>query len=96
MRSLVILGVLLSATYASAHSFYEYECCSDYDCAPLEETKIEEKDGGWTLWDGRHVPYRDKRVKPSPDGQFHLCEQKWEPNTADRKILCLYAPIGGS
>jgi hypothetical protein len=85
---------LLSTTGARAHSWYPWECCSDNDCAPiaLQETPREEK-GGFTLIDGRHISY--KEVRPSPDGQWHLCEQKWPANVRERKILCVYAPIGG-
>ena len=87
------LGLLLVGP-AKAHSWYSWECCHDQDCAPiaLSETPKEEK-GGFTLIDGRHIPYKD--LKPSPDGQWHLCEQKHEPEPRNRKILCVYAPIGG-
>ena len=98
---LVSLGILspigtllLPLSGASAHSWYPWECCSEKDCAPItmSETPLE-KDGGFYLTDGRHISY--KEVKPSPDGQWHLCEQKWPANPAARKILCVYAPPGG-
>ena len=85
---------ILLPTGADAHSWYPWECCSDNDCAPItiSETPVE-KDGGFYLVDGRHISY--KEVKPSPDGHWHLCEQKWPANPAKRKILCVYAPTGG-
>lgn len=90
----ILLAACLSASPAAAHDWYPWECCSGYDCGPiaLDQTPKEEG-GGFTLADGRHVDYKD--IKPSPDGQFHLCEQKFEPEPKNRKILCFYAPIGG-
>jgi hypothetical protein len=86
--------VLLCNVEAHAHDWYPWECCSGQDCAPipLKESPVE-RNGGFELIDGRHISYKD--LKPSPDGQWHLCEQKWPTATKDRKILCLYAPIGG-
>ena len=102
MRDLV-LGVVLAALFflcvvggAFAHSWYPWECCSDQDCAPIKLNETpKEGNGGFTLMDGsgRFVAYKD--IKPSPDGQWHLCEQKWPDKLADRKILCVWAPIGG-
>jgi hypothetical protein len=92
---LPVLVLLASGTAAHSHGWYPWECCSDNDCAPisLNETP-KERDGGFYLIDGRHISYRE--VKPSPDGQWHLCEQKWPAKVSDRKILCVYAPFGGS
>lgn len=92
LRALIIL-VLLNLP-AMAHEWYPWECCSDNDCAPipLSQTPKEEA-GGFTLTDGRHILYRE--LKASPDGQWHLCEEKREADPRKRKILCLYAPVGG-
>jgi hypothetical protein len=98
LRLSAFLFLLLAATAAptgsQAHSWYPWECCSENDCAPivLNETPREEK-GGFTLIDGRHISY--KEVRPSPDGKWHLCETKAERHPRDRRILCVYAPIGG-
>jgi hypothetical protein len=94
IRILCVTGTLLPLSRADAHSWYPWECCSDKDCAPITMSETpREKDGGFYLIDGRHISY--KEVKPSPDGQWHLCEQKWPANSAARKILCVYAPVGG-
>jgi hypothetical protein len=79
---------------AWSHEWYPWECCSDNDCAPLPKESVSEIKGGWKLPDGRFIPYAQARM--SPDGQFHLCETKWQPNPVDRQILCFYAPIGGA
>lgn len=92
---MIAVGIMILIVQpARAHEWYPWECCSGYDCGPipLAETPKEEK-GGFTLTDGRHVPYKD--LKPSPDGRWHLCEQKHEKEPRNRKILCVYAPIGG-
>jgi hypothetical protein len=91
---LLLVFWLLWSIRAQAHSWYPWECCSDRDCAPIavSETPIE-RDGGFYLNDGRHISY--KEVKPSPDGLWHLCEEKWPERVSDRKILCVWAPIGG-
>jgi hypothetical protein len=100
LRSTVpfVFGLALltaSNARAVAHSWYPWECCSDNDCAPiaLDETPIE-RDGGFYLIDGRHISYRD--LKPSPDEHWHLCEQKGPIKVSERKIICVYAPHGGS
>ena len=93
--NLLLLGLLLlTGGRAAAHEWYPWECCSDNDCAPipLAETPREEN-GGYTLIDGRHIPY--KEIRNSPDGKWHLCERKWPAHPADREILCTWAPIGG-
>lgn len=95
VAAFVLWFVVSVVSSVSAHEWYPAECCSDTDCAPiaLNETPKEEG-GGFTLIDGRHVRYRD--LRPSPDGRWHLCENKWPADSVkDRKILCLYAPLGG-
>jgi hypothetical protein len=95
MSVLLVVGALGNSSPSMSHDWYPWECCSDNDCAPIPVAETpREEGGGFTLTDGRRVNYRD--LKPSPDGLWHLCEQKWPTNTRKRKILCLYGPIGGS
>ena len=91
-----LAAMLLLVSSATAHEWYPIECCSDNDCAPIPLLETpREGGGGFTLLDGRFIPYRD--LRNSPDAQWHLCEQKWPAdNVAARKILCTYAPIGGT
>lgn len=91
--TLTFVLVVQLSTSAQAHSWYPWECCSGNDCAPVPREQVNEVTGGWKLPDGRFIPYRQARM--SPDGLFHLCEQKWPKTIADRKILCFYAPVGG-
>lgn len=95
-RVMTVIAVLFAAAPAFAHSWYPYECCSGQDCAPIDlQQTPKEEGGGFTLQDGshRHIAYKDVRM--SPDGQWHLCESKWQTNLADRKIYCVYGPVGG-
>jgi hypothetical protein len=92
----VVAAMVCAAAPAIAHSWYPYECCSDNDCGPIAMNQTpKEEGGGFTLQDGshRHIAYKDVRM--SPDGQWHLCESKWQANLADRKIYCIYGPVGG-
>jgi hypothetical protein len=87
--ALVLLALGLS--FALAHSWYPIACCSDRDCRALIEENgetVTEFAEGWRLWDGRTIPRGTVRL--SPDRQFHLCE------TRSRRIICFFAPPGGS
>jgi hypothetical protein len=95
LARLVLVALLLAAArQAAAHSWYPWESCSDNDCAPIPLAEaLVERDGGFMLIDGHHITY--DRLRPSPDGKWHLCESKDKPNPADRRIICVYAPQGG-
>jgi hypothetical protein len=87
--AIAILTSLLYTTRAAAHSWYPLECCSEYDCRPLDEDRGEfaiEQHDSWKLWDGRVI--RKTSTQRSPDGKFHLCE------TTQRKPLCFFVPPG--
>lgn len=67
-----------------AHSFYSQECCSDRDCAPVEDGLVTERPDGYHY---KHYtfPYQDKRVKLSPDGRYHVCQNPYN-------VFCIYVP----
>lgn len=92
MLSIVLVAALMAPI--AVHEWYPAICCSDNDCAPIPIVDLPtEMRGGFVLTDGRFVPY--KQLQPSPDGKWHLCEMKSELPAAERKILCVFAPIGG-
>src|SRR4051812_9924123 len=73
-----------------AHSFYSAECCNENDCHPVEARAVtSELDGyhykNYVIW------YDDKRVKDSPDGQYHVCEGVYPYSN---RVFCLYVPKG--
>src|SRR5215207_5534569 len=84
------IGLFAIGSSASiAHDWYPISCCSERDCRALTEAKGEsvwESLEGWELWDGRKIARR--AAKPSPDGEFHLCE------TPAHHVLCFFAPLG--
>ncbi|SCZ14566.1 hypothetical protein SAMN02927923_04563 [Microvirga guangxiensis] len=83
--------LLLGSSTALAHDWYPASCCSDKDCRALAEESgetVAETRDGWQLWDGRGIARGIARL--SPDQHFHLCE------SPARKIICFFAPPGGS
>lgn len=97
MRSAVLSLALLSLSApAMGHEApkgwrYGYECCSDRDCKPAAEGTVRETANGYLLTTtGETVPYGNRRVKNSPDGEFHVCQQAG--NFDSGRILCIYAP----
>lgn len=73
------------------HSWYPKECCMQLDCAPINANLIKRTSTGWYLVESREtLGFKDPRVRPSPDQDFHRCmEEFWEP---DSKTLCLFVP----
>jgi hypothetical protein len=83
--------LIIETSTACAHSWYPATCCSNRDCRPLVEEMgetVTESENGWILWDGRIIARGIARL--SPDRQFHLCE------TPTKRILCFFAPPGGT
>ena len=84
-----VLALLLLAGPAMAHSWYDADCCSGTDCAPLEPDEVK------ALADGYHfrgfvLPYRDPRIRVSKDPDYHWCENP------KGYVRCFYAPPGGT
>ena len=70
--SVVLMLVFLSSP-ALAHSFYDYDCCSDRDCHPVNsDDLVEVEDGCW-----KYLPtgakFCGKQVRPSQDKHWHVC-----------------------
>ena len=88
----VTLGLLTAAGRAGAHEWYDPYCCSDQDCAPLDDGAVIEGPAGYEIPStGETIPYRDDRVRPSADGRFHRCALPGTPG----HTRCLYVPPGG-
>lgn len=95
----VIVFVLLRwfmVVTANAHEAplgwtYPYLCCSDRDCKQAADGAVRETSEGYRIVStGEIVPYRDRRIKDSPDGLFHTCQQAG--NFDAGRILCLFIP----
>lgn len=70
---------------------YPLSCCSLTDCRPAKQDKVRETSQGYRLSStGEVVGYLDKRVKQSPSGDFHVCQQGGDFDKG--RVLCLFAP----
>jgi len=81
------------ATGALAHSFYDAQCCSGDDCAPVPDGAVTEGPDGYTLPNGGLVPYGSPKIRFSPDGQYHWCHSV--PINGEPFTYCLYVPGRG-
>lgn len=93
---LIVLMLLVTASYAKAHSFYELECCDDRDCEPLAPEQVKTTPEGYVTPDGQVIPFADARI--SPDRDYHWCKYQRDSTKViwpmDKKA-CFYAPMGG-
>ena len=94
MRATLAIALMLVASAAQAHSFYDKRCCDNQDCSPA--LKVEhDGTGEWiTTKHGRAwAPYSatpafgQDRILPSPDGQTHAC-------ILNGKLICVYRAPG--
>jgi hypothetical protein len=89
------LAVLRPITSADAHAapsgwIYPFECCGDRDCRPVHDPEIRESPHGYVIGHtGEIVGYGDRRLRNSPDGEYHLCEI---PGQAHPHAVCLFVP----
>jgi hypothetical protein len=69
---------------------YPFSCCSGYDCREVSQTSISERPEGYVIkGTGEVVAYSDKRIKSSPDGEYHWCSVA---GANDGKTICLFVP----
>ena len=92
------LSLLCIATGASAHSFYDAECCSGIDCAPAEQVIMLSPDlMQVTTAHGTTVIPASMKRRESKDHRLHACMRNM-PDGKDGKTymvpLCVYIPNG--
>lgn len=87
--ALVLLALDLVIGDAFGHDWYPASCCSDRDCGPLSRDLVTETPAGYTLSTGEFIDR--KRVKFSPDGEFHICRFG-----ETQQIICFFVPNNGS
>jgi hypothetical protein len=69
---------------------YPLACCSGYDCREVSHRQIEEGPEGYVIrTTGEVIPMSDRKVKPSPDGEFHWCSKGGRDDGA---TICLFVP----
>ncbi|QND64955.1 hypothetical protein HB777_14395 [Mesorhizobium loti] len=70
---------------------YPFACCANYDCRTTHTGEVLEKPEGYVIaGTGEVVPMSDKRVKDSPDGEFHWCAHQAGLDAG--KTICLFVP----
>ena len=73
---------------------YPWSCCSNMDCQEVEAKAISEKPHGYVIHStGEVVGYLDKRVKDSPDGEYHWCAHQAGIDAGH--TICLFVPPKG-
>lgn len=101
LSALIVPADLASGLTASAHDAlptaaqprgwaYPIACCSGYDCREVADADIVEGPQGYVIkTTGELIPMTDRKVRQSPDGQFHWCSIAGK---ADGKTICLFVP----
>jgi hypothetical protein len=70
---------------------YPFACCANYDCEAVPESSVIEGARGYEIRStGELIPMSDKRVKISPDGEFHWCAHRAGLDAG--KTICLFVP----
>jgi hypothetical protein len=88
-----------AASSADAHQAptgwtYPWACCSNMDCQEVGPKAISEKPQGYVVQStGEVVAYGDKRVKDSPDGEYHWCAHQAGIDAGH--TICLFVPPKG-
>ena len=96
LSSLLLLGILELTGRASAHEAptgwkYPWSCCSSMDCQEVQSSAVLEKPEGYVIqFTGEVVGYQDKRVKDSPDGEYHWCAHQAGIDAGH--TICLFVP----
>jgi hypothetical protein len=86
LRLGMVAAVSFAASLAQAHSWYEPACCSGVDCAPVEDSVVEEMPDGVHVSGFGTLNYDDPRLRWSQDFEAHVCATTIAP----RKLLCVY------
>lgn len=72
---------------------YPFACCSGMDCREVRAGKdktVVETDKGYVIKaTGELIPFGDKRIKNSPDGEFHWCSHGGRDTGG---TICLFVP----
>jgi hypothetical protein len=73
---------------------YPWACCSNMDCKMVDAKAISERPEGYVIGStGEVVAYGDKRVKDSPDGEYHWCAHQAGIDAGH--TICLFVPPKG-
>lgn len=93
---IIILALLLASTSASGHEApsgwqYPSDCCSSRDCRPRACDALEQQRDGGVLDVELGQTYTKAQVRPSQDGQCHVCTGAGAP---DGRPICAFLVQG--
>lgn len=72
---------------------YPLGCCSDYDCRQVDKSTVRETPEGFVIVaTGEIIPMLDRKVRESPDGEYHWCSTA---GSVTGKTICLFVPPRG-
>lgn len=95
MRLFLVLVGLSMAAVSHAHDApsgwtYPNSCCSNFDCRHVSFTAISERPQGYIINStGEVLSYTDRRVRISPDGEYHWCSTAGDDHG---RTICLFVP----
>jgi hypothetical protein len=95
------LTVMIIATAAWAHAWFDKECCSEQDCRIARPDEVQtRRDGVMVTIPGKvqeAVPYSDKRVRVTrdPENRPAVCVGPQYHPGHSAHLLCVYVPAGG-
>lgn len=76
---------------------YPFACCANYDCQEVEASAISEPtdlDPDYVVNStGERIAATDKRIRQSPDGEFHWCAHQAGLDAGH--TICLFVPPKG-
>ena len=85
-----VLWLVLLASPAAAHSFYDKSCCADHDCHPVPCERITMVAGGfeYRAYDNATYFFTRDKLRVSPDGDCHACV-----HNESHSATCVYLPV---
>ena len=73
---------------------YPWACCSNMDCKEIQSNAVSERPEGYVIQStGEVVAYADRRVRNSPDGEYHWCAHQAGLDAGH--TICLFVPPKG-
>ena len=99
---MIIIASIINSSSAKSHSWYDPQCCSDTDCAPIIKP-LEYLDNGEILATteiGTTIIPADAKRLPSQDDKVHVCMSKIAKGFTPSGIVvhhfyCIYEIAGG-
>lgn len=93
LSPILLIGVilLLTASPAAAHKWYDYDCCSEADCHPIPCDQLSEKNK--SIW-YRQFEFFGASIRPSKDSDCHVCIAREKDPLFSPVPHCVYIQNG--